>query len=68
MDKEKLVCPQCKHKFGQDVTGRAPGKSSSDVDEKHGEDCDPDDLEKKAYCCPMCCYKGPDPDAFVPMS
>jgi len=67
MDKEKLVCPKCKHEFEQDEKAGAPG-AGSDEDEKHDADCDPDDPEKKAYCCPMCGYEGPDPGAFVPIS
>ena len=62
-----MFVPSVSNQFGKDVTGRAPGKSCSDIDEKHGQDCHPDDPEKKAYCCPMCGYQGPDLDAFVPI-
>ena len=68
MKKETLVCPKCKHQFEQPEKLNAPAQSGDDDDGKHGVDCDPDDPGKKAYCCPMCGYKGPDPGAFVALS
>jgi hypothetical protein len=68
MDKEKLVCPKCNQEFEQPAKPNAAATSGEDAEGNDDPNCDPDDPEKKAYCCPMCGYQSPDLKTFVPLS
>jgi hypothetical protein len=65
---EQRVCPRCHGEFAQSLSENVRAATHDQGNRGVDTEGDIDDPEKKAYCCPMCGYESPDPDAFVPLS